>query len=182
MIKKKTIKTGGKHSGERNMKTPGAVREHNAASAAEDAEFNLPGDWWTVPADSIDGTELIMVTGRTDVKKFRENPRFNIHVNIAWKYGQSGMPDTETAVMMERVTARFATEFKKDPVAVLTGIYTGAGQRDWSFYTLSLPIFGRKLNEMLADMPVLPITVSADADAEWTEYAEMAQARPENID
>ena len=32
------------------------------------------GIWWTAPTQSESG-RLIMVTGRKDVKKFRENPR-----------------------------------------------------------------------------------------------------------
>lgn len=35
----------------------------------------------------------------------------------------------------------------------MTGIYTGDGERNWIFYTLSLPIFGSKLNEALAPLP-----------------------------
>lgn len=136
-------------------------------------EFELAGEWLTAPADSEDGTELIMVTGRTDIAKFRDNPRFNIRVTVSWRYGQSGMPDTDTSLTMQKVTELLATEFKKDPVAVLTGIYTGAGVRDWVFYTLSLPIFGRKLNEQLAALPLLPLEISAESDPDWLEYAEM---------
>ena len=36
-----------------------------------------------------------------------------------------------------------------------TGIYTGEGRRDWVFYTLSTNIFGRKLNEALASLPMI---------------------------
>lgn len=147
----------------------------NISDKQVNAEFELPGDWWTVPAVSEDGRDIVMVTGRRDIAKFRDNPRYNIHVDISWKYADAGMPDAETSRLMEEVTVRLAREFKKDPVAVLTGIYTGAGQRDWSLYTLSLPIFGRKLNEMLADLPLLPLKIDADADAEWIEYAEMSR-------
>ena len=67
-----------------------------------------------------------------------------------------------------------ATEFKKDPVAILTGIYTGAGERNWVFYTRSVNIFGRKINEILAPFELLPITLYAEKDPEWNEYREMS--------
>lgn len=137
-------------------------------------EFDLPGDWLTVPAEDDNGA-LVIVTGRTDVAKFRDNPRFNIRLSVRWRYGDAGMPDTDVSTMMQTVTEMLAKEFKKDPVAVLTGIYTGAGLREWVFYTLSLPIFGRKLNETLAALPVLPLEISAESDADWDEYAEMRQ-------
>ena len=134
--------------------------------------------WWTAPAESEDG-HLIMVTGRRDVSRFRSNPRFNIRIEVTWRYDDSdasGMPDTATSQLMEQVQEALQNEFRKDPVAVLTGIYTGDGKRDWVFYSLSTHIFGRKLNEVLAPFPLLPITVYCENDPRWEEYDEMSQA------
>ncbi len=66
--------------------------------------------------------------------------------------------------------------FKRDPVAVLTGIFTGDDERNWVFYTLSTNIFGRKLNEALADMPLLPISIYCENDPDWAAYDEMCEA------
>ena len=62
---------------------------------------------------------------------------------------------------------------RKDPVAVLTGIFTGAGERNWIFYTLSTHIFGKKINEALADMPLLPLEIYSENDPGWEQYDEM---------
>ena len=134
-------------------------------------------NWWTAPTESESG-KLIMVTGRKDVEKFRSNPRFNIRVEVTWKYDgdASGMPDKETSTLMEEVQEALQKEFKKDPVAVLTGIFTGDNQRDWIFYTLSTHIFGRKLNESLASFPLLPLTIYTENDPCWEEYDEMSEA------
>ncbi len=135
------------------------------------------GIWWTAPAESENG-RLIMVTGRKDVEKFRTNPRFSIRIEVTWKYdgGADGMPDKETSELMEQVQEALQKEFHKDPVAVLTGIYTGDGSRDWVFYSLSTHIFGKKLNEALADFPQLPLTVYCENDPDWEEYDEMSAA------
>ena len=134
-------------------------------------------NWWTAPTESESG-KLIMVTGRKDVEKFRSNPRYNIRVEVTWKYDgdASGMPDKETSTLMEEVQEALQKEFKKDPVAVLTGIFTGDNQRDWIFYTLSTHIFGRKLNESLASFPLLPLTIYTENDPGWEEYDEMSEA------
>ena len=60
-------------------------------------------DWWTSPTESESG-KLIMVTGRRDVDKFMKNPRFNIRVEVSWKYDgdSSGMPDFNTSSLMEK--------------------------------------------------------------------------------
>ena len=133
-------------------------------------------DWWTSPAESEDG-KLIMVTGRRDVDQFRNNPKFSIRVEITWKYSSdsSGMPDEVTSKLMEDVQEAMVAEFKKDPVAVLTGIYTGDGERNWVFYTLSTHIFGRKINEVLAPIDLLPISIYTENDPDWEEYSQMKE-------
>lgn len=138
---------------------------------------NEYGIWWTAPAEGESG-KTILVTGRKDVEKFRNNPRYNIRVEIAWPYegGEDGLPDKETSELMENVQEALQLTFKKDPVAVLTGIFTGENQRDWIFYTLSTHIFNRKLNETLDPFPFLPIKIYAENDPDWEAYDEMSAA------
>lgn len=133
-------------------------------------------DWWTSPTESESG-RLIMVTGCRNVERFRNNNRFSIRVEITWKYNGdfSGMPDLETSKLMEEVQDALAEAFHKDPVAVLTGIYTGDDERNWIFYTLSTHIFGKKLNEALARFELLPIEIYTENDPEWNEYDEMRE-------
>lgn len=142
------------------------------------SEVNIEyhGDWWTVPTESDNDTaEIIFVTGRRDIDKFRSNPKFNIRVDVTFPYNgiHSGMPDEHTSETLKDVTDRLVEIFRRDPVAVLTGIYTGGNQRNWIFYTLSINIFNRKFNEALADLPELPITMCAESDPDWQEYKEM---------
>lgn len=132
------------------------------------------GDWWTAPTENADG-QLIMVSGRRDIDKFRNNPRFNIRIEVSWEYGQC-MPDDKTSELMGAVTDLLMGAFNNDPVAVMTGIYTGDGRRDWIFYTPSTNIFGRKLNEALAALPLLPLKIYAENDPHWHEYDEMREA------
>ena len=134
-------------------------------------------EWWTSPQESESG-KVILVTGRKDVEKFKNNPKFSIRVEISWRYDglPDGMPDYETSVMMEQVTDALSVTFAKDPVAVMTGVFTGDGERDWVFYTLSTHIFGRKLNEALSELPLLPLEISCENDPEWLAYDEMCEA------
>lgn len=131
-------------------------------------------DWWTAPAEAPDG-QTVMVTGRRDIAKFRSNPRFGIRVNIDWQYAPEGMPSDDDAELMGAATDALQAELDRDPVAVLTGIYTGAGVRTWVFYTLSTNIFNKKLNAALAALPLLPLQISAENDPDWGEYDEMCE-------
>lgn len=135
------------------------------------------GEWWTAPTYS-ESDRLIMVTGRKDIEKFRSNKRFSIRVEVSWRYdgSETGMPDRATSELMEQVQNALQTAFLKDPVAVLTGVFTGADCREWIFYTLSTNIFGRKLNEALADFPMLPLSIYCENDPQWAAYDEMSEA------
>lgn len=136
------------------------------------------GEWWTAPAEASSG-RLVMVTGRSDVGEFRSHGKYNVRVEVTWPYecGPDGMPSEADSALMEQAQDAMQSAFLADPVALLTGIYTGDGERTWVFYTLSVNIFGRKLNEALADMPLLPISIYCENDPGWEEYAEMAETR-----
>ena len=134
----------------------------------------LQGQWQTYPAESTENGRTIIVTVRTDIEKFRENPRFIYRMTIAWPHqgGADGMPDEPTAELMEQATDLLAETFRKDPVAVLTEISTGDDRREWVFQTQSLGIFNKKINQALQSLPLLPLEFEAEEDPEWELYTE----------
>lgn len=137
-----------------------------------------PGNWLTSPAESTTSDRIIFITGRTDVEKFRANPRFNIRVEVTFTYesDERGFPKGLEVQILGEVSDKLVETFRKDPVAVLTGIYTGDGIRTWVFYTASTNIFQKKFNEALTGMPTLPIIMQAFNDPDWEEYSEMREA------
>jgi hypothetical protein len=143
--------------------------------------INTMQDWWTSPAEAPDG-QMVMVTGRRDITKFRNNPRFTIRVTITWPYADNGMPSDADAEIMGQATEALQKQLDADPVAVMTGIYTGAGERTWVFYTLSTNIFNKKLNAALEPLPLLPLQISAENDPQWEEYDEMCECEVQSND
>ncbi len=141
----------------------------------EKKHTEAPGTWFTVPTTDDDGNTII-VTGRADVDKYRSRQRNNIRVEITLPYtpaGEFGFPDEATAQLLETITEAFRTNLKGKNTALLTGIYTGAGQRNWVFYTFSTETFNGFLNRSLADLPPLPLKIYAENDPDWAEYTEM---------
>lgn len=135
-------------------------------------------DWITFPTVDDKGNTII-VTGRTDVEKFRSRERNNIRVEVTMPYepaGELGFPDDATAALLEEITESFEANLKGKTTALLTGIYTGAGQRDWVFYTFSTESFNGFLNRALAEFPQLPLAIYAENDPAWAEYDEMRAA------
>lgn len=133
--------------------------------------------WWTSPTESENG-QLVIVTGRDNVSPYRENEKYIYRVQIIWRYSgeANGMPCKEESELMEQADEALKKTFQKEhKAAVMTGIYTGDGERDWVFYTFSLKVFGSVLNRALSELPQLPIEIEAEEDREWSEYAEMRE-------
>ncbi len=139
--------------------------------------MKIGSEWWTSPTESENG-RLIIVTGRGGIDEVRTSGKYNIRVEVTWKYpgDATGMPDYPTSKVMEAVQDAMTKAFDKDPVAVLTGIYTGDDERNWIFYTRSIHIFEKKINEALADFDLLPINIYTENDPDWQEYDEMREA------
>lgn len=103
--------------------------------------------------------------------------KYKFRIDISWEYDSlpDGMPDNTSAAILEQFTDALQTEFHKDPVAVMTGIYTGDGKRDWVFYTLNLRIFSKVFNRALEPLDIIPLQINAEEDADWEEYRHMRE-------
>lgn len=132
--------------------------------------------WWTFPAEAENG-KTIIVTGRDKIDHFRETGKYIYRIDVKWKYNalESGLPEDADARLMEEVTTSLLEAFKKDTVAVMTGIYTGDGERDWVFYTKNLKIFSVVFNKALEELPTVPFVIEASEDKDWEEYTEMRE-------
>ena len=101
--------------------------------------------------------------------------KYIYRLDVSWDYEPeaSGMPSDADARIMEEATDALLKVFDKNTAAVMTGIYTGDGRRDWIFYCLNLKVFSSSFNNALADLPAMPLEISATEDPEWEEYSEM---------
>ena len=140
------------------------------------AKIRISNDWWTAPAEGESGN-LILVTGRRDLNNVIETGLYRYRVEVTWRYNgdKKGLPLFADSKVMEEVSDALNACFDRDPVAVMTGIYTGDGQRNWVFYTRSLNIFQRKFNKVMSPFPTLPLEFEAEEDTDWQEYHEMCQ-------
>ena len=132
--------------------------------------------WWSYPAESESG-KTVIVTGRDLVDEYRDSGKYIYRIDVSWAYNSlpDGMPEEEDARLMEEATDALLDAFKKDRVAVMTGIYTGDGKRDWVFYTKNLKIFSIVFNKALEELPTIPIVIDASEDADWEEYSHMRE-------
>lgn len=134
-------------------------------------------EYWSYPTESESGKRII-VTGRDNLDKQMSSGKYRYRINVWWNYNAlpDGMPEPAEAELMEQATNAFERELKKDKAAVMTGIYTGDGRRDWIFYTMSLFIFQKLFNRALNDLEQMPLMIEATEDPEWEEYRNMKDA------
>jgi len=92
------------------------------------------------------------------------------------------MPSDELAEKMESVQEAMAKAMEKDKLAILTGVYTGGGEKTWIFYTRTVRVFGERLNEALESFELLPIEIYTEVDPEWDEYLDMYEMKQWAVD
>ncbi len=141
------------------------------------AKLNISEDWWTAPSEDSEG-RTVMVTGRRSLDNVIATGRYKFRIEMTWLYepDSGGMPNYHTSRLMETVTDALQESMRRDPVAVMTGIYTGAGERNWVFYAVTLKSFQAMLNKALSTIDEqLPLTFHAEEDPDWEEYREMCQ-------
>lgn len=146
--------------------------------------MKLTDEWFTAIAESEVGNDTIFVSGRCDIDEFIQSGKFRERAEVTWRYqpDAKGMPAEDVAQLMEEVMAVLKRAMEKNKLAILTGVYTGAGERNMIFYTRNIPAFGNTLNEALASFELLPLSIYTEKDPEWSEYAEMCQLRSDDVD
>ncbi|WP_243346909.1 DUF695 domain-containing protein [Parabacteroides sp. FAFU027] len=140
--------------------------------------MKLTDKWFSAISEDENG-KLVIVTGRDDIMDFVKSGKFKERAEIYWKYegdGQ-GMPSEELSEQMEQVEEALRKSMEKDKLAILTGVYTGGGQKTWVFICRTVRVFGERLNEALSSFDLLPIEIYTENDPDCEEYLDMLEMR-----
>lgn len=145
--------------------------------------MKLTDVWFTALAESENG-DIIFVSGRDDISEFINSGKMKERAEVTWKYtpDSKGMPDDTTAKLMEEVQEKLKKSMEKDKLSILTGVYTGNGERVMVFITRNVPAFGDRLNEALAEFELLPISIYTEKDPDNEEYKDMLQMKDNAIE
>jgi hypothetical protein len=142
----------------------------------------LTDKWFTALAENEDGS-YTFISGRSDIDDFIASGKMKERLEVTWTYApdSKGLPaDDNEAELMEEVEEKLRHAMEKDKLAILTGIYTGQGKRQWIYIARNTPAFGERLNATLSVYPrQLPIEIYAEKDPENQEYKELLELRQE---
>ena len=145
--------------------------------------MKLSNEWFTALSEDEAG-HLVTVSGRDELTEFIQSGKFKERAEITWKYegDDKGMPEDELDEKMETVQETLRKAMEKDKLSILTGVYTGAGEKVWVYYTRTVRVFGERLNEALAPFELLPISIYTEVDPEWEEYLDMYEMKQWAVD
>lgn len=140
--------------------------------------MKLSNEWFTALSENESG-QMVIVSGRDELTEFVQSGKFKERVEITWQFegDAKGMPSEEVAARMEAVQEVLQKAMEKDKLAILTGIYTGGGEKIWVFYTRTVRVFGERLNEALAEFELLPLSIYTEVDPDWEEYLDMYEMK-----
>ena len=142
----------------------------------------LTDKWFTAISENEDGS-YTFISGRSDIDAFINSKKMKQRMEVTWRYeaDEKGMPKIDKeAKIMEEVENRLRTAMEMDKLAILTGIYTGQGKREWIFITRNLNAFGERLNDALRGLPQLPIEIYAEDDPDNEEYKNLLEIKGED--
>ena len=145
--------------------------------------MRLSNEWFTALSENETG-QLVTVSGRDELTEFVQSGKFKERVEITWKYegDEKGMPSESLAEQMEEVQETLRKAMEKDKLSILTGVYTGGGEKIWIFCTRTVRVFGERLNEALASFDLLPISIYTEVDTAWEEYLDMYDMKEWAVD
>jgi len=145
--------------------------------------MRLSNVWFTALSEDESGN-MVTVYGRDELSEFLRSGKFRERVEITWKYEaeDKGMPSDEVAELMENVQETLRKAMEKDKLSILTGIYTGGGEKIWIYYTRTVRVFGERLNDTLISFDLLPISIYTEIDPEWEEYLDMYEMKEWAVD
>ena len=145
--------------------------------------MRLSNEWFTALSENETG-QSVTDSGRDELSEFVQSGKFKERVEITWKYegDEKGMPSESLAEQMEEVQETLRKAMEKDKLSILTGVYTGGGEKIWIFYTRTVRVFGERLNEALASFELLPISIYTEVDTAWEEYLDMYEMKEWAVD
>ena len=133
----------------------------------------VESDRWSV-AEGTHAEKPLLVRFREGFQSKPDVSAYPYLVRVVWSYDAdaSGMPDALQSDSMSLFEDRLITAVEPNYTAVLTAVITNAGQREWLFYTSSVPEFGRLLTEMPQEKERYPIDIASESDPEWAALHE----------
>ena len=132
-------------------------------------------DAWQIGEAEVEDQPLL-IRIRPQLTEFDGRSAFPQKLMIRWDYGndgQSGMPDAELTEDMAFWEDALVPAFEENSAGILAYVLTYHGVREWHIYFSDIDQMQAALNDALAGMYPMPLTMEATEDAEWSDYTSL---------
>lgn len=131
-------------------------------------------DQWACFEADVEGRPMIGRI-RANLKPLAGHPKLSQRLRVVWEYpagDDSKLPGEADMAAMQKCEDALVEALERENHALLTHVLTCDGLRQWIFYCADLQEAAQRINEKLPHDPPLPIDLSGEPDADWSEYRE----------
>lgn len=141
------------------------------------AKIHIDDTWATLEGTLEDMPMIVRI--REKLRPLAGHPELPHRLRIVWEYqpeNESGLPSSGDLERMRACEDLLLIAFERDNHAILTHVLTCDGLRQWVFYSSDLQKSAERINEALPHDEPYPLELTADPDAEWSEYLDTLQS------
>ena len=134
----------------------------------------FPDDGWTVGTADQDGQPII-IRVRSQAPDAEGRARYPQLIVIGWPYdgNETGLPDTEDNAGMQAFEDALERGLEPTGIGVQVASLTGAGHKEWRYYTPDPDAFVAALNASLDGHPTYPLEIEMFSDADWQGFQQL---------
>jgi hypothetical protein len=144
----------------------------NALLETNDAQ-GVADDQWSVAQAEKNGKPLL-IRYRSQRPQGVEATAFPFLLSATWSYqpNEFGLPSATEMEWMDKFEDALAMSLEGSQTAHRMVILTGAGERDWLWYTTGEDEAMRQVNQALKGHKKYPVQFSVQKDRAWKAYAQ----------
>lgn len=111
---------------------------------------------------------------RDELSEFRASGKFRYVIEVAYPFGGESLePSASDTMQIEAVDELLQISMERDKMAILAATILEPGRKVWLYVSRTYDPFFDRLEEALAELPMLPLQFEVVQDTDWSYYQEL---------